>query len=255
MNLIILIIYCLLNTFTNASNLNGAFSDNITVYQCPDRNKNNSHASFISSLPLTVNTPTRLTWCTKPGCGKPGNPSYELSGEIIQTPYVQSLSGFKAQIVWDFKKANYTEQSKSREWTIFYNENDCYDGGVEFGILFWHYFPKFRFYCSVESNFPTQLWVDKEINFQPVEGLNYLNVSLIAVDQKFLFTMTSSVDNMKTVQTLNYVFQFEHWLQEFRHGKGRITGKVNKRADTDSMDSVTFNSIEYIVDTKFLNNN
>ena len=224
---------------------------NIKAFHCPDPAKNSSQIYFNASLPFEVFTPSRFTWCQKTWCYKGG---YESSGQIFQTPYVQSLSGFKADIVWNFKEASYTNVSRSREWTIFYNENDCYDGGVEFGVLYWHFHKKFRFYTSIDSNLKTQQWVDKEINFKPIEGANYINVSLIAVNKSFELTFTYSVDERQTFKTLNYKFPFEKWMQEFRYGKGRLTGKINLKAESDSRDSVKFNSVEYFVDRNFFPN-
>lgn len=249
-----ILIYVLSLTFTlisikEATLTSGHFNDNITVYQCPDPNKNSTYLSYKSSLPLTVNTPTKVMWCTKQpsSCG-----GYEQSGHIIQTPYIQSLAGFKAEIEWNFSDANYTNQSRAREWTIFYNENDCYGGGVEFGVLYWHFHKKFRYYCSIDSNLNTQLWVDKPIDFNPVNGINHINMSLIRINQEFQLKFDYSIDNKKTFKSLNYKFPIERWMQEFRQGKGRITGKVNKKADTDSMDSVKFVSIDYFIDNDFL---
>lgn len=246
------LIFLVVNTFTNGEILSGSFSNDITVFQCPNPTTNTSSFIGKSTLPLYVNTPTRLTWCLKPGCGTASSPSYERSGQIIQTPYVQSINGFSSQLVWDFKKINYTDESKGREWTIFYNQDDCYSGGVEFGVLYWHQSGRFRFYCSIDSNLVTQKWMDKEISFTPVNGLNYLNLTVATNGTSFLVSLTSSIDNLNTLRTVRHVYAYPSWMQEFRHTKGRITGKINKRSDNDGMDSVKFNTIDYTVDTGFI---
>jgi len=221
---------------------------NVQAFKCPDPAKNSSQILLNTSLPIELFTPSKFTWCEKTFCNKSG---YGSSGQNFQTPYVQSLVGFKADIVWNFKEAFYTNVSIAREWTIFYNENHCYDGGVEFGILYWHFHKKFRFYTSIDSNLATQQWVDKPIDFSPIVGANYLNISLMALNNRYELTFTYSVDDRKSFKTLNYAFPFQMWFQEFRYGKGRITGKINLKAETDSNDSVKFNSVEYFVDTNF----
>ena len=77
---------------------------------------------------------------------------------------------------------------------------------------------------------------------------------LKAVNKTFELTFTYSVDDRQTFKTLNYVFPFAKWMQEFRYGKGRITGKINLKAESDSRDSVKFNSVEYLVDRNYLPN-
>lgn len=235
------LILVLINTFLNCQEFK-SFSD-ITVFQCPNRATNKDLYYGNSTLPSSVKTPSKLMWCKKPGCN-----SYERGGEIIQTPYIQSLSGFSSQIIWDHKKVQYSNESRLREWSLFYNHNDCYDGGIEFGVLYWYGLKTFQFYCSIESNRPTQRWVNKEIAFLPAEGLNYLNLTLRAVDQSFKLTLASSNDNFITYyKTVNYTFKFEKWILEFRNLSGRITGKINKHADDDGMDNLTFKNIDYVV--------
>lgn len=130
--LILTIIGC---TTVNSEIIWGKFH-NVNTSYCPnpDNLKDKYPKLEQTSLPVNfINGPYKY-FCVKEGCN-----SYEPSTYTVKTPYVQALTGFRVEMDWEWTKPNYTsnETKLNSNWCVYYNQNNCYLGGAEFG--FCHY--------------------------------------------------------------------------------------------------------------------
>ena len=119
---------------------------NVNATYCPNPDNLNDKFPKIAqtNLPVTLINGPYNQWCVKQGCG-----SYEMSTYTVRTPYVQALTGFRVEMEWEWNKPNYTLNNTrlNSVWCVFYNQNDCYFGGHEFG--FCHYSKDFiSFYAG-----------------------------------------------------------------------------------------------------------
>lgn len=254
-----ILLFCFLAiscSYVKSTTIWGTYN-NVSVYICPNPKNLTSKIpiQYQSDLPQTFTNGAYKQWCLKSD-GSGLNPP----ASSLRTPYIKSMNGFRVEMSWTgFKRANYTSnETLSGEWCVFYNENEAYSGGAEFGFCSNSWarergFLSFYYGRDSNQNLNTSEVAKFTIKFKPVysPGINYLNFSAVAVNSKYVLTFDSSIDNLKTITRENFEVPFPVWHQEFRYNQGKITAFNRPNFNIYGSDTIEYRSIEYCYDDDF----
>jgi hypothetical protein len=251
----------------------------IQLYSCPNPDYPKSKEFLIKNvtMPQTLTHGPYNQWCIKRNCEKPPNfeTSFGPSSLSIRTPYVNNLAGFRIQMAWDFKKS--ARNNESSQWCVYYNQNDCYYAGTEFGFCSVYNFkklefyatppfeniynPPYQFYNKTSNTFydiPEDCRADKRVKrkyesqlIEPVVGINYLNLTAIATDFGYRVSISFSRDNLQTIDIIaeNELIDYPICNDDIRKYAGRITASIGTNFNRYGLhDSITYQKIEYLVE-------
>jgi len=227
-------------------------------------------------LPQTLENGPYNQWCIKRNCEKPPNysTSFGPASLSVRTPYTK-MAGFRVQMAWDFQKRAQHVFNESSQWCFYYNQDDCYYGGTEFGLCSVYNFKNFVFYATPPFeniyNPPFQYWNRTDNTFYdipepcraynrvqvkfnttgiiPIEGINYLNFTAIATDQGYLVSISVSNANTRGIRTLaeNQLINYPICNYDIRNYFGRITASIGTNFNRYGLrDSITYQKIEYL---------
>lgn len=193
------------------------------------------------TMPASANFPDGLQWFgdekkCREKLGTTG--TYPKSQQtVLRSDYIKSISGFsfRGRLIHDT-----TNGSRYNHYAIFFHQQECYDGGPEYGFVFFEDMNEALFYVCGNCNQTAQKWWDwpgKNLRNQNVkDSSNKVALALKNPDQyrewKIIVTQDGNflieLSNPETDEKVSCTIKKPSWLENLYEAPGYITLNVKR---------------------------